>query len=237
MLGWRLSPVPYLFMPRRLAPLVVKQFAGQPALAAAARMAWQLRLFAPFEAMLRARVPRPVTKLDVSHVAEFGAELDEWWSSYVKEIGFGLVRDSRQLTAMHPRKIGAFARIVFRHVNTTIGFAVLLIPKPEDSRRAMEANVVTLVEFCVLRAYVKDAAIALAQLLWQKRLDAVITNHTHGPTAAALKAAGFLSRATNMYLAVSPALQSRLDAADVKLSQMVISRADGDGPIGLGVEL
>jgi hypothetical protein len=200
-------------------------------------MVGQLRLFAPFEAMLHARVRRRVTKLDISQVAEFGAELDEWWPNYAKEIGFGLVRDSRELRAMHPRKIGGFERIIFRHGNKTIGFAVLLIPKPEDSRRMMKANVVTLVEFCVLRAYVKDAAIALVQRLWQKRLDAVITNHTHGPTAAALKAAGFLSRVTNMYLAISPALQRRLDAADVNLSQMVISRADGDGPIGLGVEL
>jgi len=39
-----------------------------------------------------------------------------------------------------------------------------------------------------------------------------------------------------MYLAVSPALQTRLDAAGIGLSDMVITRADGDGPIGLGVE-
>src|SRR5262249_26981246 len=144
--------------------------------------------------------------------------------------------DSRQITAMHPGKIGAFERVVFRHGNRIVGFAVLLIPKPEDARRAMGANVATLVEFCALGAYAKDAAIALAQWLWQKSLDAVIANHSHGPTADALKAAGFLPRATNMYLAVSPALQRRLDAADVSLSEMVITRADGDGPIGLGVQ-
>jgi hypothetical protein len=39
-----------------------------------------------------------------------------------------------------------------------------------------------------------------------------------------------------MYLAVSPALQACLDAAGVGLSEMVITRADGDGPIGLGVD-
>jgi hypothetical protein len=187
--------------------------------------------------MLRARVRRPATKLDVSCVAEFGAEIDEWWSTYAKEIGFGLVRDSRQMTAMHPGNIDAFKRIIFRHDNRTVGFAVLLVPKPDDARRTMGANVVTLVEFCALGVYASDAAIALARRLWQKRLDAVIANHSHGPTVAALEAAGFLPRATNMYLAVSPALQRRLDAAQVNLSQMVISRVDGDGPIGLGVRL
>jgi hypothetical protein len=237
MLGWRLTPVPYLFMPRRIAPLLAKKLAGRPALAAAIRMAGRLGLFMPFDVVLRTRARRPAMKLNIDRVAEFDVEFDGWWSSYAKEIGFGLVRDSRQMNAMFPRRIDAFERLVFRHSGRIVGVAVLLIPKPEDAHRAMGANVVTLVEFCALGTYIEDAATALAQRLLGRRLDAAIVNHSHGPTVEALKAAGFLPRATNMYLAVSPALQMRLDAAGVGLAQMVITRADGDGPIGLGVEL
>ena len=76
----------------------------------------------------------------------------------------------------------------------------------------------------------------LASWLQRQRLDAVIVNHSHGCTVEPLRAAGFLQRATNMFLAVSPELHQRLDAANVGISQMLITRADGDGPIGLGVE-
>jgi hypothetical protein len=235
--GWRLSPVPYLFMPRRCAPLVAKQLASRPALATATRVAGRLGLFTPFDVVLRARARRPSMKLDIDRVAEFDVEFDGWWSAYAKEIGFGLVRDSRQMNAMFGGRTDVFERLVFRHRGRIVGFAVLLIPKPEDAQRAMGANVVTVVEFCALGAYVENAAMILAQRLRRQRIDAAIVNHSHGPTVQALKAAGFLSRASSHYLAMSPALQMRLDATGIGLSQMVITRADGDGPIGLGVEL
>ena len=236
MLGWRLSPVPYLFMPRRIAPLVAKQLAPRPTFAAIARMAGRLGFLVPFEAILRGRSRRPGMKFDIDRVPEFDIELDEWWSTYSEEIGFGLVRNSRQMNAMFPTTIDAFERLVFRRSGRIVGFAVLLIPKPEDSVRAMGANIVTLVEFCALNAHLKDAAAAMAQRFWRQRLDAVIVNHSHGKAVEALKHAGFVLRSTNMYLAVSPALQARLDAAGVGLSDMLITRADGDGPIGLGVD-
>ena len=237
MLGWRLSPVPYLFMPRRIAPLVAKQLATRPALAAMARLAGQLGLLVPFEAVLHRRARRPAVKPEIDRVAGFDAELDGWWSAYAEEIGFGLARDSRQMNAMFPASVGAFERLVFRRSGRIVGFAVLLIPKPEEARKALGANVVTLVEFCALDAHLEDAAAALAQRLWRQKLDAVLVNHSHGKTVEALQAVGFVPRPTNMYLAVSPTLQARLDAAGVGLSEMVITRADGDGPIGLGVDL
>jgi hypothetical protein len=80
-------------------------------------------------------------KPDIDRVAEF------------EEIGFGLARDSRQMNAMFPTTIDAFERPVFRRCGRIVGFAVLLIPKPEDAMRAMGANVVTLVEFCALNAH------------------------------------------------------------------------------------
>jgi hypothetical protein len=236
LLGWRLSPVPYLFMPRRIAPLAAKQLTTRPALAVVARMAGRLRLLAPFEAILRRRVWRSATKVEINRVAEFDIELDGWWSAYSEQIGFGLARDSRQMNAMFPTTIAAFERLVFRLSGRIVGFAVLLIPKPEDAMRAMGANVVTLVEFCVLKDHLQDAAVALAKRLWRQELDAIIVNHSHGNTVEALKAAGFVLRSTNMYLAVSPALQADLEAAGVDLSEMVITRADCDGPIGLGVD-
>jgi hypothetical protein len=236
MLGWRLSPVPYLFMPRRIAPLMAKQLVNRPAFAAVARMAGQLGLLAPFEAVLRGRVRHRAMKLEITRVAEFDIELDGWWSTYSDEIGFGLVRDSRQLNAMFPTTIDAFERLVFRCSARIVGFAVLLIPKPEDVMRAMGANVVTLVEFCALSAHLEDAAAVLAKWLWRQRLDAVIVNHSHNKTVEALKAVGFWLRSTNMYLAVSPGLQAFLDNVGVGPSEMVITRADGDGPIALGVD-
>ena len=236
MLGWRLFAVPYLFMPRRLAPLVAKQLAGHSALAHAIRMAGGLGLFAPVEARMHVRARRAAGTIDIAVVPMFDAKLDAWWSAYSKEIGFGRARDSQQMNAMFPATIDAFERIVFCRDGRIVGFAVLLVPKPKDAQRAMGANVVTLVEFCAYASDLQDAAAALAQRLWRQKLDAVIANHSHGPTIAALKAVGFRPRVTNMYLAVSPQLQTRLDAANVGLAQMVISRADGDGPIGLGVD-
>ena len=52
-------------------------------------------------------------------------------------------------------------------------------------------------------------------------------------TAEAPKAAGFVLLST----VVSPALQARLYAAGLDLSQTMITRADGYGPVGLGLDL
>jgi hypothetical protein len=235
-LGWQLNPVPYLFLPLRLGPLVAKQLATRPHFAAVARMANMIGLFTPFDLVLRGRVRRASTgDLHITRVPGFDAELDEWWSTYSKEVGFGLVRDSRQLNAMFPTTIDAFERLVFRRSGRIVGFAVLLIPKSEDAMRTLGANVMTLVEFCALGSCLGNSAAVLAEYIRQKRLDSVIVNHSQSKTVDALKAVGFLVRSTNMYLAVSPQLQSCLNDAGVSLSGMLITRADGDGPIGLGV--
>jgi hypothetical protein len=131
----------------------------------------------------------------------------------------------------------AFERLLFRRDGTVVGFAVLLVPKPEDVKISMGANIVTLVDFCTFTGDLPETAAALTQWLWGQDLDAVIFNHSHGPTLDVLKATGFRPRATNMYLATSPLLQEQLDADGIGLDQMIVSRADGDGPIGLGVNL
>ena len=236
MLGWRLSPVPYLVMARHLAPLAAKQFASRPALAAAVRAAGRIGLFAPVEFAWRHRIPKPNSELRIENVGGFSAELDAWWQCYAREAGFSLVRNSRQLNAMFPAEVAAFQKLIFRQAGQIVGYAVLLVPQPQNVITQMGANVVTLVDFCVLEHHLPDAAAALALQLWRRNLDAVIVNHSHEPSVHALKLAGFRPRATNTYLAVSPALQKRLDDTGVTLAQMIITRADGDGPIGLGVE-
>ena len=73
--------------------------------------------------------------------------------------------------------------------------------------------------------------------LFGKDLDAVITNTPHGKTIHSLISCGFLARTTNVYLATSEQLQALFDSYNINLRNMVMTRGDGDGPIGLGVDL
>jgi hypothetical protein len=235
MLGWQVSPVPYLFMPMRLGPLAAKQLAERPALAAAARAIGAFGLTAPIEWFMRAGVGR--SDLATDQVAAFGADLDRWWAGYADEVGFSLVRDSRQMNAMFPGQVSAFRRFLFRRDGEVVGYAVLLVPPPEEAIRARGVNLVSVVEFCARQEALGAAAKSLARMLWGQRADAAIVNQSYGPALKALQSVGFRPRTTGTYLAASPQLQARLDAARIGLDRMVISLADGDGPIGLGVDL
>jgi hypothetical protein len=238
LLGWRVEPVPYLFLPKRLGPLAAKQLESRPALAELARVAGRLQLLAPLEAWLGARARgRPRRRVRALSVSAFGSALDAWIPAYSRQVGFTLVRDSRQINAMYPPSIVEFERLAFYDGERFAGFAVLLVPTPEGATRRLGVNAVTVVEFSLLDEDMEDGAAALAADLLARRLDAVICNTPHAPTVAALRAHGFWERATNFYLATSPRLRSLLDAHEVRLQDMVITRGDGDGPIGLGVDL
>ncbi|MDB5441444.1 MAG: hypothetical protein JWM33_3871 [Caulobacteraceae bacterium] len=234
-LGWSVSPAPYLFLPLRLAPLAAKRFATRPWLARAIGWAGKLGLGWPVEAVARLRAPRPKHPLRLQSTPQFDERLDEWWARYRKEVGFSLVRDSRQLNAMFPSQIGAFERWLILDGDRVAGYAILLVPPIHDSRAVFGAYVATLVEFCVRGEAVEDAARTLALALRRRAFDAVIANQTHAPTLKALQRAGFQPRETQMYLALAPALAAALEAAGLAVGDMVIGRGDGDGPIGLGV--
>jgi hypothetical protein len=238
LLGWRVQPVPYLFFPRRIGPLAAKQLESLPVLAQLAGTAGRLQLLTPVEAWLGTRARgRPHRRLRTLSAPAFGSELDAWQPAYSRQVGFTLVRDSRQMNAMYPPSIVEFDRLAFYDGERFAGFAVLLVPAPEAATRRLGANVVTVVEFSLMDEDIDDGAAALAADLLARRLDAVICNTPHAPTVAALRAHGFWERTTNFYLATSPRLQSLLDAHKVGLADMVITRGDGDGPIGLGVDL
>ena len=237
MLGWSLFPVPYVFMPLRLGPLLCKHLANHPLLARAAGLLNGLKLFSPFELLMRARQPRPATNIITQQVSQFDEELGRWWEKYSQTKCFGLVRDSGQLNSMFPKSIDAFRRFIFRRNGCVVGFAILLVPEPQQVIALMGANVVTVVDFCACADDLFESAASLACLLRTYNVDAVISNLSHGPTLEALNRVGFRSRATNVFLAISPALQARLNKEGILPEQMIISRADGDGPIGLGVDL
>jgi len=237
MLGWTLRPIPYLFMPLRLGPLAEKQVASRPALAAIVRVAHRLRLFWPVDAILRVIRRGRGSGLRVKRVARFDGALDEFWQAYSKGISFSLVRDSAQINSMFPDCIMEFEKLALYAGGRLVGFSVLLVPTAENARRFAGIRVATLVEFCILDEDIENAAAALRAYLSDKDLDAVIVNASHGHTLRILKTCGFFERATNMYLATSKTLQALLDERNICLNDMVITRTDGDGPIGLGVDL
>jgi hypothetical protein len=238
LLGWSVSPVPYLFMPQRLAALAAKQLASRRPLALLAELASASRILAPLDALLAARaVGRRSPALTLRPVDAFDASLDEWWRAFSASLGFGLVRDSRQLNAMFPPSVPAFEKLVFQVGGVCVGYAVLLVPEASAARAERGVNLVTVIDFCADAGQLDAAAAALASHLVSLRSDAAIVNTPHCPTLEVLKAHGFFGRTTSFYLALSPPLRALLDERGIPLNDMIVTRADGDGPIGLGADL
>jgi len=239
MLGWRLDPIPYLFRPNRLGNLVAKRLESRPLLASAAGLAARLGLFLPAESIFRlwSRRARPAGRLELKPAETFDASVDAFWRDYQQEVGFSLVRDQRQLNAIYPATTPQFKRLVFEEEGRVVGFAVLLVPSAEGRGRFGQARVATLVDLCLRDAALESGVAGLSEHLFRLPVDAVIVNTPHRRTLEALTHRGFLHRVTGMYLATSPKLQALLDNAAVTLDEMVLTRGDGDGPIGLGVDL
>lgn len=235
LLGWRLDPIPYLFLPIRLGPLVAKKLETKPLFARAATLAGKLGLFYPVQALLALRAARSGERsLRISVVATFGPPLDQFWAEYATEVGFSLQRTCDAMNAMFPVHVPQFERLMFFDGDAPVGFAVLLIP-PGDHPRF--GGIATLVEFSVLDDRLDAAAEALTRNLRRRKLTAVLANTPHARTISALKSQGFRERVTSVYLATSKALNRLLVAEGVALGDMVVSRGDGDGPVGLGVDL
>lgn len=239
-LGWTLSSVPYLFLPVRSGALVRRVAAGRPALAGAVRAASAIGAFRVADGLFRlassfrARGGRDIV---AKRVADFDASLDAFWNRYGPQTGFTLVRDSAQLNAICPRHVPEFEKLVFERAGEVVGFAVLLVPNDAALARFGGSKTVTLTEMSFLDAHIDDGIAALVRYLFARDIDAVIANASHAKTLRALERCGFLHRQTDVTLATSPELQKLLDAHDVEFGDMVLTRSDGDGPIGLGVDL
>lgn len=238
MLGWRVDAIAYLFLPLRFGALLAKRLRNKPLAAVAVRIAKTTGVFWPVEAALRVyRRRRTPQRVDTESVRMFGAELNAWWNRVESVFGFTLVRDAAQMNAMYPPERPEFERLLLKVDDRVVGFAVLLIPTVKESLAVFGANVATLVEFIAEEALLSPAAAALGEYLSGHQQDAVICNHAHVATAQALRDAGFKDRKTEMYFAASPALQQLLSCKGLDLDKCIITRGDGDGPIGLGVML
>lgn len=238
-MGWTLRPIPYLFMPMRLAPLLQRSLGRRPRLARAVQRASRLGLFRPADALLRAGGGSWPSRGDgimrIRRVAEFDASLDAFWRDYAREVAFSLVRDAAQLNAMFPGRVDAFEKLTIQIGDRVVGYAILLVPP--GTGRFGDANVATLVELSVLCDHMPGAVRTLCRYLHGKTLDAVITNVSHAHTVSCLKEAGFRTRRTSMFLAASKPLEALFSAHGITTGDMVITRGDGDGPVGLGVNL
>jgi hypothetical protein len=234
-LGWQLHPQPYAFMPRRLVPLARKQLGSRPAFGAALSAVQLTGAPMVAQALMKARLGNP-GEVSPKEVPAFGPEHDAWWSAFAPSLGFGLSRNAAQLNALAPGAVPAFRRLVFMRGGRQVGFAVLLIPEPHEARAALGANVATVVDFAADEQLLPNAAAALGRWLWKGKIDAALTNTTHQATLDALTGqAGFRMRDTYSYLALAPALAKMLSSRGIDVGQTMISRIDGDGPIGLGV--
>jgi hypothetical protein len=237
LLGWTLTPAPYLFLPLRLGPLLAMRLSRRPILAGSAAIAANAGLFAPVDFALRriARAAAPAPSLQLRSVASFDHQIDDLWRLRRAELGFSLVRDSRQLNALFPAA-ERFERWLMTRGAQVVGYAVLLTP-PIGAARFSNARVATLVDFSVLQADIDDGVALLVREFARRPLDAVLFNGAEAAALASLATHGFRARPTGVYLATSRRLQTLLDEAKVGVGRMLLTRADGDGPIGLGVDL
>ena len=237
LLGWSLYPIPYLFRVQRIGPLVKKKFSKSKFVRPLVCDVISRIFGPPIDFIIQKRLLRRPSGISIKIVFSFEGDVNLWWSNYAKSVGFSMVRDMLTLNAIYPNSVGAFERLVFQRDGNVIGYAVVLRPNPHDVISLMGANVNTLIDFCVNESCLDDASSALSNYFLDVNADAIIVNHSHALTLSSLENTGFQSRITNMYFAVSPGLSDLFKQNEVDLDEMIVSRADGDGPIGLGANL
>ena len=177
---------------------------------------------------------RPIgARIRVEEFDEFDERANILWNRVKQEYAAIAVRDSLNLNILYPRLSPKFKRIHVFEGERNIGWAVLLDTPMSCHKQFGSMRVGSIVD-CL--SHPDDAAkilSAAADYLSLRRVDIIISNHSHKSYREAYEKAGFFRGPSNFLFAASKKLDSLMEPFEVTKDQIYFMRGDGDGPINL----
>jgi hypothetical protein len=172
-------------------------------------------------------------EIHCEETTEFGPWADSVWNACANSFAMIGLRDNRVLNALYPGTMPRITRLKVCAAKSVIGWAVVLNTQLKAHKQFGELHVGTLVD-CLGPVQGAPLIVEAAERFLEGRgVDLIISNQCHESWRSALLRLGFLEGPSNYVVAVSPELSKLLHPFDRNVSQIHLTRGDGDGPIHL----
>jgi hypothetical protein len=235
---WRNGTIPFLFYAARPTRLLtgLRYLRGRKALRVGALAAAFTGAGVLYGWVSSRRRRRRSSRLgfDVDVVESFAAPEDELFAEHAARYGAVVRRDSAALNVLYPGFDRRYIRLRVRDRSSgeNCGWVVVAHRQMRDDKYFGDLHVGTLVDgFGKPEAAAQLVSAGLEHLVGLG-VDVAVANWSHEAWVDASRSAGFLPGPSNFFFFVSPAGDPLLEA-DCPLSQIHLTRGDGDGPESL----
>ena len=164
---------------------------------------------------------------------QFDAWADSIWQACGASFAMIAVRDQRALNVLYPGTMPRISRLKVCSGASVVGWAVVLNTEMKNDKHFGNLHVGTLVDCLASAEHAPLVAEAAESFLENQGVDLIISNQSHHLWRSALLDRGYLEGPSNFALATSKGVTRLLDPFDQNLSQVHLTRGDGDGPIHL----
>lgn len=235
-LGWSISSVPFFFRvnrPRRF--LREMQFLRKTAARgfmmdlAAATGTGGLAL----RVLHRARTKRRRLLERIEPFHGFGKWADELWKACQGRYGMIAVRDRETLNILYPSGSERFLCFKVWQEERLLGWVILLDTTMQGNKYFGNMRVGSIVDGLGLPADASALVRAATQVLEEREVDLIVSNQAHTSWCAGFREAGYLAGPSNYLFGQSKELAKLVQSHRIGLSEIHLTRGDGDGPTHL----
>ncbi|MCH7573870.1 MAG: hypothetical protein IIA59_01980 [Candidatus Marinimicrobia bacterium] len=182
--------------------------------------------------MLARRYPTP-PPAEISLEPSFGAWADEIWELAKKNYVMIATRDQLALNRLYDAGDARYFRLKFQAGGKPAGWALLLDSAMQGHKQFGNLRVGSIVDCLALPGMEERIISGATRFLLDRGVDLIVSNQLHSSWASSFKRRGYLSGPSNFVFAVSPELQKSLEPYAENVTQVHMTRGDGDGPIHL----
>jgi len=165
--------------------------------------------------------------------SSFGCWADDVWRQCGDHYSAIAVRTAEILNILYPPDSDRFIRIRILRRDRTVGWAVLLCTRMEESKYFGNMLVGSVVDCLAVPGEEATVMEEALRILMRREADIIVTNQSHSSWRQACRMAGFIEGPSNYILGASKAFSALLNECDPRGDRVHITRGDGDGPIHL----
>jgi hypothetical protein len=240
-LGWSVCQVPFYFKvncPERFLTEIraLRNGGARAFIASIAARTGAGRL--ALKILQSARARSGARKERAELVRGFSGWADDLWNACNDRYRMIAVRDSETLKLLYPVSSDRFLCYKVTCGTTVLGWAVLLDTQMRDHKHFGNLRLGTIVDCLALPENASGVIGAVTRVLEAGGVDLILSYQSHTAWGVALSSAGFLKGPSlkgpsNFRFGVSKELAKALGPLTTVISQIHITRGDGDGPVRL----
>ena len=167
--------------------------------------------------------------------AEFFQSFSNWandlWNDCKGRYGMIALRDSKALNILYPPGSARVLRYRVCQGDSVLGWAVLSVKQMQDDLQFGNMVVGSIVDCLALPENASSVIRTVTREFEKRGVDLIVSNHRHASWCTALREAGFLAGPSRRLLGMSVELAKLLHSRGIEISEVYITRGDGEGPI------